>query len=367
MTALRRRDVLVGLSTVGVAGALSGYGTRAAFIDREEFGNELVAGALDLVVEWESLVDDASGSSDGLLRVDLGELQPGDEGAFKVALDLPQGDHRNNPAYAWLRTFCPTTTGRIAESLSLTLSYATGSGTPVGDPLFEGSLCEFGEAFGAGRALDAGRRPGVPAGSQRCVDTADTVDGGPLYLHVAYALDAYHVGSGNAVVSVAFGALACRHATGTENPFVALDALESCTCRHYHGVSYVKIYGCDPDEPGCDCVPIGKFELDPKYADCLGVDADVFGENYVAPGRYDLLVDDDCEGTGYDLVIRDTVTKPDGEVVGLAFSVEGDGDRPDPTLCQIEVKGGRGSAFYGPDALRENGTLDYVYAPEKLQ
>ena len=51
---LSRRKVLAGLGAVGLASAGAGLGTSAYFSDRESFtNNELVAGELDLLVDWQ--------------------------------------------------------------------------------------------------------------------------------------------------------------------------------------------------------------------------------------------------------------------------------------------------------------------------
>ena len=58
---LSRRKMLAGLGTVGVASAGAGMGTSAFFSDTEEFeGNSLVAGELDLKVDWEEHYSDWS-------------------------------------------------------------------------------------------------------------------------------------------------------------------------------------------------------------------------------------------------------------------------------------------------------------------
>src|SRR6056297_1553721 len=51
---LTRRKMLAGLGAVGIASAGAGLGTSAYFSDRESFTeNTLVAGELDLLVDWQ--------------------------------------------------------------------------------------------------------------------------------------------------------------------------------------------------------------------------------------------------------------------------------------------------------------------------
>ena len=51
---LSRRKILASAGAVGAAGAGAGLGTSALFSDEESFAyNEIVAGTLDMVVDWE--------------------------------------------------------------------------------------------------------------------------------------------------------------------------------------------------------------------------------------------------------------------------------------------------------------------------
>jgi len=62
---ISRRNVLAGLGTIGVGGALAGAGTSAFFSDKETFkGNKLVAGALDLKVDWEEHYYNGTGGAE---------------------------------------------------------------------------------------------------------------------------------------------------------------------------------------------------------------------------------------------------------------------------------------------------------------
>jgi predicted ribosomally synthesized peptide with SipW-like signal peptide len=62
---LSRRRVLAGLGAVGLASAGAGLGTSAFFSDQEDFeGNELTAGTLDVLVDWEEHYYDGSAGRD---------------------------------------------------------------------------------------------------------------------------------------------------------------------------------------------------------------------------------------------------------------------------------------------------------------
>jgi hypothetical protein len=64
-TQISRRKVLAGLGTIGVAAAGAGIGTSAFFSDREDFReNRLVAGSLDMLVDWEEHYYDGSVGGD---------------------------------------------------------------------------------------------------------------------------------------------------------------------------------------------------------------------------------------------------------------------------------------------------------------
>jgi len=73
-----RRKVLAGLGTIGIASAGAGLGTTAYFSDQETFeNNQLTAGTLDLLVDWEEHYYDGTAGRDLVEYVD-----PTDEGAY---------------------------------------------------------------------------------------------------------------------------------------------------------------------------------------------------------------------------------------------------------------------------------------------
>lgn len=83
MNSISRRNVLAGLGTIGVGGALVGAGTGAFFSDKETFkDNRLVAGALDLKVDWQEHYSDWSDD----------ELDDGDDGELDITMEDPSDD-----------------------------------------------------------------------------------------------------------------------------------------------------------------------------------------------------------------------------------------------------------------------------------
>ena len=249
--------MLVGFSVVGGAGALSGASTYGALGDVERFtGNRFRAGMLDLLVEW--AYDGDGGASDGEVSIDLGTLSPGDSGVVQFSVDLPASDDDvNNPAYVWLRTFCPSATGRLSSALTLRLQYADASGAPVSTPLFEGTLCDVGRAYQTGLALDPAGDPN--ASQPGCLDASEH---GPVHLRLDYALSPDYVGEETVGLGFEFASVACRHIDPTASPFADVTARECYCGPDRYGVSYVEVYVCEDGASGCDCVLLGKLELD---------------------------------------------------------------------------------------------------------
>jgi predicted ribosomally synthesized peptide with SipW-like signal peptide len=93
---LSRRKALAALGTIGVASAGAGLGTSAYFSDQETFeNNRLVAGELDLVMDWEEHYSDWSADEGEGLDISMEEPQ-NTEGyrRFPVgATDQTVGDH----------------------------------------------------------------------------------------------------------------------------------------------------------------------------------------------------------------------------------------------------------------------------------
>ena len=111
---LSRRKALLGLGTIGAAGAGAGFGTSALFSDTETFtNNRIVAGELDLIVDYGTSVDDPTNASttdviDGG-QANNGDIQ-GDVSAEYVLNDVKPGDGGflafcpkvvDNPAWLW--------------------------------------------------------------------------------------------------------------------------------------------------------------------------------------------------------------------------------------------------------------------------
>ncbi|QSG11729.1 M73 family secreted endopeptidase [Halapricum desulfuricans] len=121
---LSRRKVLGGLTTIGVAGAAAGFGTSAYFSDRETFeDNSLVAGSLDLKVDWEEHYYD--GSAEGAEMApdpaDADYVLPALKPLTEPAV-LRNGEYRDDAPVGSLQVSSPD------DALPIALNF-TGDGT----------------------------------------------------------------------------------------------------------------------------------------------------------------------------------------------------------------------------------------------
>lgn len=366
---LSRRQLLAAMTAVGATGGFVGVSTGASLFDRERLDGRFVAGVVDLAI-LHSVNDGPERYTDGsTISLDLGELEPGSDngGHADLRLLLPETGSDaapNNPAYPWFRPSCIDASGGLVDDLRVTLKYVDCATGDVGAVLFPwGSLREFVETFREGFALDGRSRPNRTPGNQACLDD-------PVCLRLDYYLASDFEGKGAAQVDVDFVAVQCRNHTGEENPFAGSPG-RLCDGPDYHGVSFIEVW----TEVGGVCEPLGKLELDDNYAANCGAtldvtgddgdpsnDPDTIGENYIVEGVYDLPVDDDCEDTGYDIRVTETVTKPGTtEVVGVAFELLNDDGSAGPAICKVRIKGGPTEAEYVDFTDNTTGVL---YAPE---
>jgi hypothetical protein len=358
-----RRRLLAAVATLGSAGALGGVGTHAVLADAESYEATLETGRVDLAVSW-AVENGGSGTSDGPVSFALDLTPENDSGSAVIEIDLPQDGDRNNPAYIWLRSFCPTPVSRLGEALAVELWYADATGVRVGTaPIASGSLNDVTDSLRRGVLVDGDGDPSP--GEQRCLDT--TV-GDPLSLRFDWDLEDSYEGDDSATkAAFEFAAVQCRYGDPEANPFPPVSNVpcDDPPVDHppRYGVSHLTVWVCDPTQDGCVCVELGKLE-----------------DVTFLPGLYE-FPDRDGVPTGYDLVVTAAAVKDDGgdvsvitdasaaptdsEVVGVAFELRAQ-TGADPTLCQVAVKGGPGAAErYGPDSLVGNATDGILYAPEK--
>ncbi|MFC4405375.1 hypothetical protein [Haloarchaeobius iranensis] len=147
---LSRRTILVGAATVGVAGAGAGIGTSALFSDNEGFvGNELLAGQLDLVVDY--FTDHDQGSFDA--GAGQGEVNGDGEAEYTYAAeDVKPGD-------SGTLVFCPKLVdndGWLWVGSDGVVDYENGRTEPEADvdPSGGGSAGDPNDGAGAGELSD---------------------------------------------------------------------------------------------------------------------------------------------------------------------------------------------------------------------
>ncbi|MFC7199648.1 hypothetical protein [Halospeciosus flavus] len=324
---LSRRQIIAGLSAVGLAGGFSsaalGRGTLSYLRDTEVLDSTLRGGEFDLVVEWDH--HGKTGVADGTtVTLPLGTLDADTrEDAATMTVSLPTPDA--NPAVVWVRADCPVPErSLLAEQLSMTLLVGDCSSEPT--VLTSGSVREVAETLRNGINLTA-------ALEEDCLDPGETV-----CLYASWTLDDAYAGSESITWPLTFGAVQCRHDDGT-SPFPT-----------------VETGGCAGPAPCECCTPIGKLDVDPR-------ESNVPSENYLPPGRYAFN-----EGSAdYELVVTESVEKDDGETVGVAFTLDPVGDTPAPRLCRVELVGSTARATYevlklgAPDA----STPGVLFAPLK--
>lgn len=332
---LTRRKVLASLGAAGGLGMAAGAGANALLFDVESFeNNPFTSGNFNLVAGWGGETTDLT--IDGLVA---------DSSGTEI-LDLAFPDGESNPGWLWFRPRCPDPQNAFASDLDVSLYY-----DETDELIVSGDLCEVSTQLRAGTALDG--QPGTDT-----IDCLPEGDSLPLRLEWSYG----GTGDGPVTWPIDVRAEQCRHNPTPENPFTETPA---CDCPQHHGISWIKIYICsspDATAGSCDCQFLGKLALDDGYAACEPTDG--ISDNYIAPGTYDLFVDDDCEDTGYDVEIESTATKNDGsETTAVEFELlDPDGD--DPVLCKVEIFGGGETVTYGPDSLDGNHTIGKLEAPE---
>jgi hypothetical protein len=374
---LSRRQLLAAMTAVGATGGFVGLSTGASLFDRERFDGTFVTGIVDLVV-----ASSVNGASERLVdgdrfTLDLGELEPGDEGQVDLRLLLPETGNEaspNNPAYPWFRPSCIAASGTLVDDLRMTLRYvdcATGDIGAVVVPW--SSLREFVETFREGFALDGRSRPNRQPGNQACLDD-------PVCLRLDYALRDSFEGQGDVRVDIDFVAAQCRNHAGEENPFAGTPGRRCDDPPEeqpdYKGISFIEVWG----RLDGTCTKLGKLDVSRKYVDRCGGALDVVGEDpdydpdtiddsYIVKGRYDLPDDGDdpsCGDSEYDLAVTEVELKDnDTETYAVAFELLNSDGTVGPDLCKVVIKGGPTEATYAdPTDFVDNATAGLLYAPE---
>jgi len=309
---LSRRKALLGLGTVGVAGAGAGVGTSALFSDEESFtNNSIQAGTLDLRVDYatsRSSLNDQNQS--GFVNGDpasysytLADAKPGDSGGLVFCPKII-----DNPGYLWVgSTDGPTSnengyeepepssnselddddvlnalsepgepsgSGELENAINVDV-YAvdTTSGTSISDFIYEGEVnCDPGENENLGSgvtrstvyedislaALGSYLESGLPIPQDESAYPAseDSSDQAGPCICIEWTLPAE---VGNAVqgdsyeVDFEFGAVQARNNNNDENPFaveVSSDSELVTALQNSDGITFTSGYrGGLPTKP----------------------------------------------------------------------------------------------------------------------
>ncbi|MGM0590716.1 MAG: hypothetical protein ACQETI_03640 [Halobacteriota archaeon] len=281
---LTRRKLLLGLTTAGVAGAMTGVGTASMFRDVESFGrNRLQTGALDLLVTCDS--GDCQTSSQGALNLDVGSLGPDNQSeTASFSIELPETvgaidgpEVPNNPACPWIRLGCPEPTDiEVLSAVSTTLVYVAPDGSRT--TVFDGTLLEL--AFDD-HLLVGDRIPGVG-----CLDPGDVAT-----FELTWSLDPTGLKPEATQLSVTyyFAAIQRRHTDPHENPWGLTDPL-LCEVSGLKGISYVAFCG-DDEVDVCDLELVALAEED-------GGQPTIVEWSYTGPGTIDGVVMKSGAGKG---------------------------------------------------------------------
>lgn len=325
---IRRRDVLAATATTaGMAGALTGVGTSGFLADREGVGNLVTAGTLDLAACWEREGKECSPTSDAL-PLPFDDVGKGDTGVATLRCGLPD-DGRNNPAWVWLRTSCPTDACGLERAIRLTMWYDSGCDSDRGSEGAESvqylaardgtlvrdlRLCDALTRLREGVLLDGDPSTGTvaPLGPDEdcCIGVAWTVEG--LCTAKGDSLD----------VTFELHGEQARH-VDPANPWPAAPCTVDCS-----------------DTGRCDCYP-GRFVAFCAGAAAIDVDAvtdlswSADSVSWTATVALDTVVLYDGQSTfetfgpadGFSAGIEHTVARGDGELLSAREARETYGQR----------------------------------------
>lgn len=308
-----RRQLLLGLGTLGAASTLGGGAASAMLSDREGAGGTIAAGDVSLAVDCADCVAGTNG-----VAFDL-SVDPGESGETSLSV-TPGG----NPIRLWLRTTCPPVDDAFGEALEVSLGLdADCDGTPE-STLFTGSLAALRRSLVSGVRLE-------PTGE--CLEPDE-----PVCLVLAWTLPAdATLAPSTTPLSFEFYAEQCRHQpeSAVTDPFAGTDPC--------------------PEPEGCPhCVELGKIDVQDdrlREGEVIG-----FGDGDNEQYRTD--------GHDYALEVRSVTAKEpqNPETVGVGFRLLRDGEpAADLRICSVAVGGGRpnpNSHPSDPDARVARYTFD---------
>lgn len=238
-----RRELLLGIGTIGISSIGASIGTYAALSDSEQNSAIMTAGGLNLRVHHESNYNGESsniatgGTVDGEPGVlfDLPDVKPGDSGRSRFCFEI-----ETNPAYLWAcgslqrnaeaglteqeRTVegsAESETGELADAIRVKLKYADAAGN-TSETITEGSLRTILTQLSEGLPLDATGRGNITAGSQQAfepsTDDKPSVEPCLVFEWMIPKSVGNEIQNDRVEFGFTFYAQQARHSDGTENP-----------------------------------------------------------------------------------------------------------------------------------------------------
>lgn len=289
---LTRRKALLGLGTIGLAGAGAGVGTSALFSDEESFNNNTIqAGELDLYVSASSTysgpsetnlsqdVELTDGSNLPMAFYELTDVKPGDSGTAEICFSSV-----DNPAWIWTQGVVTandengqtepeqavdTTTGAGAGELAGTLESSLvvdagndGSTTEVFGDLFSGHFSPWQLLDGDGG--DGQFTASDSAGEDHCItldwelpkEVGNEVQSDTLTFGIALYAEQYRNNGGYASQDVCYRSPqnpTANGPAGSQPDFNTDQVLELCIDYEASGGELETVtYNIDLDEPWSD-------------------------------------------------------------------------------------------------------------------
>jgi len=237
-----RRELLLGVGTIGISSIGAGIGTYAALSDSEQNSAIMTAGGLNLRVHHESNYNGESsniatgGTVDGEPGVlfDLPDVKPGDSGRSRFCFEI-----ETNPAYLWVcgslqrnaeaglteqerksESSAEYETGELADAIRVKLKYADAAGN-ASETITKGSLrtvlARLSEGYHS--ILRGGN---ITAGSQQVFepssDDKSFVEPCLVFEWTIPKSVGNEIQTDRVEFGLTFYAQQARHSDGTENP-----------------------------------------------------------------------------------------------------------------------------------------------------
>lgn len=238
-----RRELLLGVGTIGISLIGAGIGTYAALSDSEQTSAIMTAGGLDLRVHHESnyngqpsnIATDGTVDGEPGVLFELPDVKPGDSGRSQFCFEI-----KTNPAYLWIcgslrrnaeagltepekqaENSAADETGELADAIIVKVKYADASGNAA-ETILEGSLRRVLTRLSKGVPLDATGRGTIAAGSQQAFEPSSEdnpfVEPCLVFEWTIPTSVGDEIQTDEVEFGLSFYAQQARHSDGTENP-----------------------------------------------------------------------------------------------------------------------------------------------------